>query len=235
MIYVFLWILLLIWIYIWSKKIIFNNANIINNISIQNQDIYINNEIKSTIQDYLSGKNYYIAKINIWWLKTRLHNKWINIVDKIGISKDNKIVKVNISYISPTIVLSMNQKTRGYHSWYFFQIDSSQNISSWNIIINVNMFSWDDISSIFFETKPEALIQQVNNIYSKIQVKNNFWIPAAQKIWITNNDGKIVYFDIKKNIFDQIQKYNFIKDSYIRYDSIKELDLWTIDDSVFIK
>lgn len=235
----FIGILVVIWLIIWtfyfSKKYIFNWSNDIKSVSVSDEDVYINETIKKTLEDFFIGSNYYVSKLNKRSLLNDFADKNINIINNLTISKQWQNVIVDIDYKAPSAVLSLSGQLWWYASWYFFELDPKFSIFSGNIIINVSTFSGNDISSIFFETKPEALMQQMKNIYAKIAVKDNFWIPSAYKIWITTQDDKLVYFDIKKNIFDQIQKYNFVKDNYKNYAQIKELDVWTIEDSVFIK
>ncbi len=229
----------ILWIIIASfyliQKYVFSSNNDIKTIYIKNKEVYINTSITKILEDSLIGRNYFVAKINKMSIMDKFNSQNINIINNLTIDKQWQTGLVNIYYRKPTIVLSLSWQIWWYISWYFFELDPRFSIYSGNIVININIYSWQDISSIFFETRPEALIQQVQNIYSKISVKNNFWIPSAQKIWIITIDDKLVYFDIKKNIFDQVKKFNFVKNNYKNYSQVKEIDVWTIEDYIFIK
>ena len=227
--------LILVWIYIFWKRTIFSDSYKIKTVTVANDNVYINKTIKTTIDDFLIGNNYYIAKLNKYSLLGNLIDKNITIIKDLHIDKKWKDVSVTIDYQSPALVLSMWNTLWWYNSGYFFELSSQYSIYSWNTVVNIKTFSGNDVSAVFFETSPEALMQQINSIYTKIPVKDNFWIPSAYKIWITTEDDKLLYFDVKKNVFEQIKKYEFIKNNYKKYKNIIEMDLWTIDDSIFIK
>ena len=227
--------LILVWIYIFWKRTIFSDSYKIKTVTVANDNVYINKTIKTTIDDFLIGNNYYIAKLNKYSLLGNLIDKNITIIKDLHIDKKWKDVSVTIDYQSPALVLSMWNTLWWYNSGYFFELSSQYSIYSWNTVVNIKTFSGNDVSAVFFETSPEALMQQINSIYTKIPVKDNFWIPSAYKIWITTEDDKLLYFDVKKNVFEQIKKYEFIKNNYKKYNQVKEMDLGTIDDSIFIK
>lgn len=235
MIWFFVISLIFVWVYIFLVKTIFSDFYKIKTVTISNENIYINKTIKNIIDDFFLGNNYFVSKMNKHILLGNIAEKNINIVNDIFIDRKWQNVIININYQSPSLVLSMWNKLWWCNSGYFFELSSQYSIYSGNKIINVKVFSGDDVSSVFFETTPEALAQQINSIYTKISVKDNFWIPSAYKIGIYTDDDKLLYFDVKKNVFEQIKKYEFIKNNYKKYNQIKEMDLWTIDDSIFIK
>lgn len=90
-------------------------------------------------------------------------------------------------------------------------------------------------SGIFYNIGINTFVKQLDIITTALSWYSTLaYMPWGKKAEIELDNWQLLYFDLSKNIFEQIKKYNQLKDKFSNFDRYKIIDLWTIEDQVFL-
>lgn len=90
--------------------------------------------------------------------------------------------------------------------------------------------------TMFYEIPPKALIQQITLIDQNISWYSTLsWIPWSHKLSMKRKDNKVFYFDLTKNIIEQLDIYRLITWSWNISSRYQTIDLGTMDNMIFMK
>lgn len=57
------------------------------------------------------------------------------------------------------------------------------------------------------------------------------YVPGAERIIVTTTDGRLVYINLLQDIRAQLTKLQILKDYYTGFDSLREIDLGSLEDN----
>ncbi|HMY81025.1 MAG TPA: hypothetical protein PK048_04255 [Candidatus Absconditabacterales bacterium] len=87
-------------------------------------------------------------------------------------------------------------------------------------------------SVMFQGLSAEALVRQIQIIHNSIAIYRSMqYIPGGQKLILSNKQGGHFYFDLRKNMYEQLAKYRMINGTGVLIRG--DVDLGTMDDLIF--
>jgi hypothetical protein len=86
---------------------------------------------------------------------------------------------------------------------------------------------------LFYSLSADALIKQVQIIHNALSDYTSMqYIPWWQKLILITKSKAYVYFDLRKNIFEQLRKYSLLWWTWV---TLKwDIDVGTMDNMIFI-
>lgn len=141
------------------------------------------------------------------------------------LDKDRSVYKVKKEWL-------VFMQTWTYQTWSVESGDSISSIPVLELLISDSLLQhWFD--PLFYSLSADALVKQVQiihntlNDYSSIQ-----YIPWWQKLILVTKNKAYIYFDLRKNIYEQLRKYSLLWWSWV---ILKwKIDLGTMDNMIFI-
>lgn len=237
--------IILILIFLWvSFSFIVNNTvlsdvNIIKVIKFNNENLKKVDDplLYNDIMTHLKNKNFFMVNyLWIWNFKQEIKNSYEVIEDiKLYKTQDNTVY-VDIKFYKPSLIFNNTMKKIWVYRWHFFDISTGSSFLTWEIIIDLPDYTKDWVFTWFFfkinENTLKFQVDQIVKTFWKKYIKNVFYIPWAWKIIVTLSDEKKIYFDGSKNVWEQLNKFLMFQNSYLKFNDLKEIDLWSIDDVI---
>lgn len=202
--------------------------------------IYDQSDIKKNIEDRFLWTN-------------KLSYKWKNIIWKDVSSKYNRIEKANMKLSWNTLLVDIKWKLPEFilikdqlvyniatNNTYLSTKDleyykQRPNHTSKIIYIKWVALTMTWLDGIFYNIGINSFTKQFEIITSTISWYNTLaYIPWGKKAEITMDNNQLLYFDLSKNMFEQVKKYQQAKEQYKNFYKYKIIDLGTIEDQVFL-
>lgn len=191
------------------------------------------------IWDYLVKDFTGMNKIMIPWYRQRFRGFYIKQYPRLktlefGINKDT--LSISVIWKKPRLYVTVDNGVFGLVDNLLVRTSSATGSNAPNIIltsINISNQTW--WSALFFLISPDAFAKQVQLLYDNISGYNSLsYIPWASKLIMEISGWKKVYFDLSKNMIEQLNKYRLITWTGNLLWVYNVIDAWTMNDLVFL-
>lgn len=218
---------------------VFSSWNTINVIKFNNDSLKKIDDpfLYNDIMEKLKWKNFVVTRyLWLWKLKSEL-KKHYQIIDDIKLYKtQDNTVYVDVTFYKPSLIFNNTIKDIWVYKWHFFDISTGSSLYSWEIVINLPEYTKDWIFTWFFfkvsENQLHFQLEQIIKTFWNKYIKTISYIPWAAKTTVVLSDDKKLYFDNDKNVWEQLNKFLTLQKSYIWFNNLREIDLWSIDDII---
>lgn len=222
------------WVFFVIKNTFFKKENYIQNISYSKESVENYNDpyLYSEISKSLKWENYYVVSK----LKRKLFlNK---IKTSFPMVKNMKIVKsgpysvaVWIDFYEPEIVIKLWDRRFAVMWDYNYEIFSGNSI--WDDIFYAELpqyASWiDSLYWLFHEISQD---QFIHDMYFFAEAFPDYdrivYLPWSFMTVIILKSGLRIYVNNQNSLIWQVENYNLIKQYYKDFDSLKTIDLWSL-------
>lgn len=233
------WIVMLViifsyWIFFVIKNTFFKKENYIQNISYSEESVNMFDDpnLYSAISKSLKWENYYIV--------AKLKRKAFvqKIKSEFPMVKNIKILKtgpysagVVVDFYTPDIIIKLWDRKFAVMWNYNFEI------YSWNMIWNDIFYaelpqyaSWiDSLYWLFHEINQNQFIHDMYFFSEAFpDYERIVYLPWSSMTVIFLNSWKKIYVNNQNSLTWQILNYNLIKQYYKDFDSLKIIDLWSL-------
>ena len=229
------------WIFFIIQHTIFKDENYIKKIYYSQMSInnYDDPYLYNTISKLLKDENFFVASKFKKKTILRTLKQEFPIVKNIKIIQAEKFsASVKVDFYDLDLVLKLWDR-KFWVLWYYdFEIFSGNNI--WNGAFSIELPQYlGDINSIhwlFVEISPEKLIHDMDIISQ--------WFPAHTRIVYLPGSSmtvvffweKRVYLNNKNSLIDQIDSYNLLMKYYNNANSLKIIDLGSLEwDKIIVR
>lgn len=234
--------LLIIWINYVLNKTIFLPKYHITKVNFSEDTLAVDNNpyLFKDIKQNLIGKNYFIvSKFKKKTIELEIKDKYKTVknIDIFFVTDNN--IWVDISFHKPNIIF---QSELGYlwsKNWMLFEIFSWSTYLSWAEIIHLpeyfNYKNETELEWFFYLTKEKDLtfqIAEIKDFIGKDKIEKITYLPWWWKTILNLVNKKNIYFDNTKSISEQIEKLVSLQKNYSEYETIKEIDLWSMDNII---
>ena len=233
------WITILIiifsyWIFFVIKNTIFKKENYIQNLSYSKESVEKFNDpnLYSAISKSLKEENYYI----VWKLKRKAILKTIQ--SEFPIVKNIKIVKsepysaaVWIDFYEPDIVIKLWDRHFAVMWDYNYEIFSGNTI--WDNVFYAELpqyVSWiDSLYWLFHEISQEQFIHDMHFFAESFPYYDRIvYLPGSSMTVVILKSWLRIYINNQNSLTWQIENFNIIKQYYKDFDSLRTIDLWSL-------
>lgn len=208
---------------------------------------------KNSLHGYLEKDFTHMNIVSALWYRMRFLSHYKNKytwIASIGSHREGNILYIDIDGKVPSLYYNLadafyaqiiDKKWNSVYPVYWPLILTWDAYSGSSISIpKVQLVVWSSITysgidTMFYGLSADALVKQIQLIHESISgYKELKYIPWSQKWILITKDNQTIYFDLWKNIIEQISKYRLIMWSGSTIWSNTKIDLWTMDDLIFI-
>lgn len=227
--------------YVVNKTIFLPKYNITQvNFSEKTLEVDNNPYLFKDIKQYLIGKNYFIvSKFKKGSIESEIKEKYKTVknLDIFFVSDNN--IWVDITFSKPNIIFQSNIGYLGSKNWVLYEIFSWSILLSWAEFIHLpeyfNYKNESELEWFFYLTKEKDLtfqIAEIKDFIGKDKIEKITYLPWWWKTILNLVNKKNIYFDNTKSITDQIDKLVSLQKNYTEYETITEIDLWSMDNII---
>lgn len=241
------WLILSIWWYIVINNSLHKTQFVIQTVDIVGDEYF--KLYKHKLPIYLKKDFEGMSKIVLPWYQIKFWNYYRTYHSRIQtIQFKNKWTHLTISIISkkPKLVLNITDWEVATLLENIPQpilmnalpvLSSGDHIPIVQLIINQKNFYDSGYKSIFRDLSAKTLIHQVTLIDENIQWYSNLsWAPWSHKLSVTRTDGKVFFFDLTKNMIEQLNIYKKIALwSWNILSHYQTIDIGTMDKMIFMR
>ncbi len=240
-----LWIVVVIgfvFTYIFQSTI-FSSDYVIQSVRYDSGSVSLFDEpaLYSTISKNLQGKSYYLMKLfgkSDVFKAVQQQFPMVSSMDIFFLEKNT--AAVSLRFDDPLMLIVAGEKK--------FAVYDATNIlplypqnTLWQGTLQLTLAGYasgmDTLDGLFFRISPEVLFDQliVFDAYFR-KPYNVIYFPGVEKTQITAADGKVLYINNLGDIQLQLGKIDMLKQHYVEFDRLWQIDLWSLDaDTVIVK
>lgn len=231
---------LVYWGFLLLKNSLFDHQYVIKRVMYDSWDIarYDNPYLYKRINTRIKGENYYVANFYKSRVLEDIQALYPIITDMTILYRSSNTVSIKLTF-RPLDLIIRNQET------LFGLVGSTLlPLYSWNSIANGTkildlppyLSGMNILSGLFYRQSATWLIQQTELLYQ--------WFPGLHHIeylpWWERSiiflDGKRFYVSNQGDIPNQIRNYELLKKYYKDYNSLEDIDLWSLEkDKVIVR
>jgi hypothetical protein len=198
--------------------------------------VYDDPYLYAEVSSYLEEKNIYKVK---WWGKKEFiqHVREVfPLVDDIQLYYlYEHTVAVRLVFSQPDVVMVLPTGKRFAIYWErSFPLFSGNSLGSESLHIQLpsHLSHLDTLDWIFYVTSVEDLLLSIDAIQEVfLYPEDIIYVPGAERIIVTTTDGRLVYINLLQDTRAQLTKLQILKDYYTGFDSLREIDLGSLEDN----
>lgn len=208
------------------------------NYSKESVDTYDNPELYKKISEMIKYENFYVAsKLQKGTLLTQLKQEFPMVKNITIVQQDLSSAAVKVDFYEPEILIQLWDRKFAVLGEYDFEIFSWNKI--WNNIFTVEIPQYssglDNLYWLFFEINSYKFIQDMHIIQEWFpNAKRIVYLPWASRTLVFMSDTKRLYLNNKNSLTWQILNYNLLNKYYDKSDTLKIIDLWSLDSDKII-
>lgn len=241
------WIIMLFvifsyWLFFIIKNTIFKEENYINKIfySKNSVELYDNPYLYRKISQLIKNENYYVvSKFQKTDILRSIQNEFPIVKDIKIIQPEEFAASVRVEFYDPEIIIRLWDR-KFWVLWDFdFEIFSGNSI--WQNIFSVELPQYtsviDSLYWLFFEISLEKLISDTYTISQWFNgYKRIVYLPGSSMTIVFLDNEKRVYLNNQNSLTWQIENYNLLQKYYNESDSLKIVDLWSLEwDKIIVR
>lgn len=199
---------------------------------------YDNPYLYQALRDHLQGKNIYLQK---YFHKKQLLEvareifPWISVVELFYLDVNTAAIRLHFN--APEMVFVVSGSSFGVYGNVTFPLQKNSTLSDDLLHIDLPNYLWtlDSLDGIFFRVPGQTLLAQFQTIEEYFTNPQRIvYLPWSARVRITTADGRNIYINSLQDIERQLQKIDRLKRYYPAFDSLREMDLWSLDDNKII-
>lgn len=229
------------WIFFIIQHTVFRDENYIKKVyySQTSVDTYDDPYLYSTISKLIKDENFYV--VSKFKRKTILHNlkQEFPIVKNIKIIQPEKFsASVQIIFYDLDMVLKLWDR-KFWILWYYdFEIFSGNTI--WDGVFTIELPQYlsgtESVRWLFVEISPEKLMYDIDVISQWFSGYNRIVYLPWSSMTVVFVWEKRIYLNNKNSLTGQIDNYNLLMKYYNEANSLKIIDLWSLEwDKIIVR
>lgn len=194
------------------------------------------------MQKYLAKDYFNMNRVLLSWYEIKFRNYYLQKfpwIEKIQFSREKNTLDIKVIGRRPEVYLSIDNWLLAIAGSRLLPVKGTLNTTGTRIpvveIIGSRISSTGSLDSLFFWIRSDAFVRQISLIHENISDYELLqFIPWGNKILLKTKDWVSLYFDARKNMIEQINKYRLISWSGSVIGNNKIIDLGTMDDIIFM-
>lgn len=232
-------------IFIYGIFFVINNTllrpeNYIQNISYwqYSADMYDNPELYKQIWDLIRWENYFVvSKLKKRDILSQIQSGFV-MIKGITITQPQKYwAAVQFEFYEPDILVKLWDKTFWVIDGVDFEIFSGNLIWSDSFYVELPQYTSgiDSLYGLFYEIPYDKFLYDMKTIAMWFTGYNRLvYLPWAMMTAVFLDGDKRVYINNQNSITWQIDLYNYLNSFYKDYNSLKIIDLWSLENNMII-
>lgn len=244
-IFKFIWVFSLIFVFIYFivylfRSTLFKTDYYIYNVNYSSDSVskFDDAALYKIIKTQSQWENYYVLK---YFKKSEilyLVRQKFPIVSDINFSFSSKnTLDVEVLFDELNFRIIIHDKVFGLYRWYTFMLYSWNSL--WRNVTQIELpgyLSWlDNLKGLFFDYSFQDFELYMNTIIQFFGNDFRFvYFPWSGRVWVFNKNWKVVYLNLKKDIKQQLDMYDFLIKYADDFSRFQEIDLWSLDWNMLI-
>ena len=197
------------------------------------------------ISTQLRGENQYVLKRNKKSILANIQKKFPIVSDLIMTYVARNTLSVEVSFSPPDMMIKNQGLTFGVYEDYIFPIYSGNLIWSQGTgqagqtILHLPLYAsgLTNIDGLFYKQSAKQIKQQIEIIAPAFPTaKMIAYLPGGERTVVIIPDGKRIFINNLSDIASQIKSFELLKKYYPEYNSLREIDLGSLEqDKVIVK
>jgi len=244
-----LFIIFAYWLFFIINNTIFKDENYIQQIrySKASVDKYDNPYLYKQISDLIKYENYYVvSKLRKSTILTIIQSKFPMVKDIDIVQSDKYTASVKVDFYKPEIIVRLWDR-KFWVIWnYNFEIFTWNNIDNGIFFVELPQYtSWlamsitwsNPLNWLFYEIQEPKFIYDMEVLAQWFpNYKRLVYLPWSSRTVIFITDNKRVYVNNKNSLTWQIENYNLLNKYYDKADTLRIIDLWSLDmDKIIVR
>ncbi len=194
------------------------------------------------MERYLALDFLDMKEIELKWYEFKFRKYYLQKfpwIDKIEYVKKENVLNIQVFGKRPDVYLSIDNGIFALANNKLLSVKATLNTTGINIpiveIISTKISTTWSLDSLFFGIRVDTFVRQITLIHENISDYELLqFIPWGNKILLKDKKWIWLYFDARKNMIEQINKYRLISWSGNIMGTNKIIDLGTMDDMIFM-
>lgn len=193
------------------------------------------------LESYLVKDFSDMSKVMLPWYEMRFRKFYMQLypwIEEMKFATEGRKLIITVVWDEPRMYIIID-------NWTFWLLDNtlfriSNKLGSGVVatieVVSSQVSAQTGFDSLFFRLSPDALSKQVGLVHENISdYQSLLYIPGASKLIMNIKWGSQIYFDLSKNMIEQLDKYRLISWSGNLLSPYSKIDIGTMGDSVFLR
>jgi len=244
-----LFVIFAYWLFFIINNTIFKDENYIQQIrySKASVDMYDNPYLYKQISDLIKYENYYIvSKLRKSTILNSIKSAFPLVKDIDIIQSDKYTASVKVYFYKPDIIIRLWDRKFGVMWDYNFEIFTWNNIDKDIFFVELPQYTSglamsvtgsNPLNWLFYEIPEPKFIYDMEVLAQWFpNYKRLVYLPWSSRTVIFITDNKRVYINNKNALTWQIENYNLLNKFYEKADTLRIIDLWSLDiDKIIVR
>lgn len=207
--------------------------------ALSSAKIYDDPYLYKTITSFIKWENFYLISWNTDTILQEVQKKYPFVENVIIVYKSPHTVLVKVIFYSPDLILLHENKKFGVYKETIFELFSWNTLGN-SGVVKLEILSFNSgwaLTGLFFEQSATGLLDDIRLIKEWFPgISSLSYLPGGHRMIVHLGNNKQVYINNIIDIQPQIINYQLLKKYYSDFESLKEIDLWSLEkDKVIVR